>query len=114
MEMLVFLLCRCETVWPTCRTAIDYCMQCRPILYDFQEYLQQCYYGSGVMYGCICLGPGSLMKSFSLKINRRFSLEALGVWASSGNSAVNFTSKLFLLITYPVNGVLYLQTTPSS
>lgn len=42
------------------------------------------------------------MKSFSVKINRRFSLERLGVWKSesSENGAVKFRSKLFLAIKY--------------
>lgn len=42
------------------------------------------------------------MKSFSVKINRRFSLERLGVWESesSENGAVKFSSRLFLSIKY--------------
>lgn len=55
------------------------------------------------------------MKSSLVKLNRRFSLERLGVWesGSSENGAVMLIGKLFLVIKYTKNGTLYLKDNPN-
>lgn len=55
------------------------------------------------------------MKSSLVKLNRRFSLERQGVWesGSSENGAVMLISKLFLVIKYTKNGILYLKDNPN-